>query len=400
LDQPNHMLPTEQGDYVMLVRPTDTTPPNLSPAVAVAHSMPVRAAAQAEAGGRSGAECCRRPTERPLPLPPLQRVPPPVSPAPKLLQGVLETRPLLPPQGHAALGGAVPPAPSLGYHAPTTALRVQAREDSVSRLRRAVQRADEDLAAALRDSEHTAAAELARGSVDAGIPRPQTSQEEEAQLLEAIRASELEASSAACAVVAPGQEGRPDGCAAAPETTRSKAAGKAPMARVHASDNNATVARRDDARSDCGGASNSSSGNGSSDADASALSGMRPSSSRSHFDAPIALRPLAGLSSQCAHGLRKGSVAHPEAKAAEERRQLEKAIAQSVREAECRAADERHDRQVMLRGYIDSLGQTRTVAMGLCRGDATTLRRRERDIGREMARKALEQHLASGAIDI
>ena len=415
LDQPNHVLPTEQGDYVMLVRPADTARADVcscTPApvtAAAAHSKPDIAAAQAESDDRLGSELRIRPSERPLPLPPLQRAPPLPAPVPNILQGVLEARPLLPPpRCLAAPGGAAPSAP-LGRPAPAVALRAQAREDSVSRLRRAVQRADDDLVAALRDSELTAAVELVRGGADAGIPRPQTMQQEEAQLNEAIQASALEASKAERAVVARGREGELHGCAAAtPEAMRSKAAGKRPMACVNATDSPTAAATDSSGRGDASGSGGSSSGGsssgggssagGSSNAAASAAVGTRLL--RSRFDVPLALRPLAGPDSQCAQGTRRVGIARPEAAAAEERRQLERAIAESAREAERRAADERHDRQVMLRGFIDSLGQSRSVAAGRCRGDATNMRRTERDVGREMARKALEQHLASGAVDI
>ena len=91
--------------------------------------------------------------------------------------------------------------------------------------------------------------------------------------------------------------------------------------------------------------------------------------------------------------------------AAEETRQLEAAIAESLREEERRQADLRHEGEQVLYGIVDSLRHHTSASSG---GGArpSELRPRMRHpprdasaalMGREMAHRILEDHLVSGA---
>ena len=133
----------------------------------------------------------------PLPRPIHSHLPPRPRVAPPVLHGLLQARGLRAPsllsppqQISGSRPGAAPSAAAPPRAAPQQ--RVAARDMSVQRLRAKVQRADADLAAAIEESQRTAAS---NGSHHECLP-PGSAAEEEEQLARAIRESMQEADNA------------------------------------------------------------------------------------------------------------------------------------------------------------------------------------------------------------
>ena len=350
LDEQPLLLPTDSLDYVLLERRDVVTPP-LAPAFTAAYS------------------------EQRSSLQPIQRLPRPIvqpAPAANLLEGLIETRPL------RRLGPALPTNRRLPMAAPPSMpapllrQRSQAREASVQRLRRKVQRADLDLAAALRQSELAAA----------HFTPPLNSTEEEAQLAEACRQSAEEQLALQQAAAAAEQQSEAISSAAGGSVTSGSAAIISSVAGSSSSDD----------------------------------------SSSERADETAAEKAAA------------------EKAAAEEARQMELAVAESLKSDEQRRADIRHDEESTLHGIIDSLKDREAVGIA-CKpqrppssvvrrslrgapaesaaaaaaaraaasarfGDGTDISSRQcqagaaaeevANAGRDMARRILESHLAGG----
>ena len=341
LDTQQHIIPTDQGDYVVLGANAQQQPgsPTTSPASLppvrprsggnplTPSLAPIPAAARPHAG--SG------PRLMPAALKPVPR-PTANLDAAAQLGGVLEARQLLRAPGrNGGTASAERIASPPGAH---HAARNEARLQSVDRLRSRVRKADSDLAMALAESQAESDRLAAR------------QRHEEQEQLDAAIAASLQASGGARSVEA----GLRDGSDVAgapqqapqqmPQQIRSNRAGKQPaVARSRA-----VMARVSE----------------------------EASSSSASADS-----------------------------AAEETRQLEAAIAESLREEERRQADLRHEGEQVLYGIVDSLRHHTSASSG---GGArpSELRPRMRQpprdasaalMGREMAHRILEDHLVSGA---
>ena len=313
LDRQNHVIPTQQGDYVFLA------PPAPQPQVASRSPLP--------------------------PVPRLLPAPRPTRPASHAaadvraqLVDVLQARPLRAPLGHRGTGsgttgrGAGGP-PLNGQVAPLAAARTEAREASVGRLRNRVRRAESELAAALAESERVALRERA---------------EEQAQIEAAIAAS-LETTTGR------GSSGV-EACSSSCGGANTSGIGSSGDSRVRAAAGSSASGHDMDVR-----------GGPSRRAGKQPMHGRVPCapmapvreepavSDEAKWPCAVARPPgqshADGATAQCAED---EVVAESEADA-EEARQMAWAIAESVAAEERVRADARHDDAQVLYGIVDSL---------------------------------------------
>lgn len=350
------VLPTDSGDYVLLEVPSPRAAPAasslpspvvLSDGPPLVQRRPSSAPSEDPASGPSHLPRQHSPRARPASQEHAARARnvavrrQQARPTPALQPEIRPLRPGAPAEGRWLASDLL--------HLPVHPVRLEARrarEDSVLRLRRAVQRADADLARALEQSAQEARA---------GRQAPRSAAEEEAQLAAAIQRSLQQ---------------------------RDGAEGPAPAVGAGA-----------------GGAAGSSAQHAADRAGAAPAPAAAAAAAPAPAPAPTPV-PAPGPAARAPPTLwaEVGAAEKAELREEEERRQFEAAIAESLQQEEQKQADRRHEEDVQLLGFADSLREAGQRAGELAAAAvARPAAQREREAGRALALRLLEQQYASGS---